>query len=302
MRKWATAFLLLASMNLHGAITYRLVTEDGTAEASAGIASIGGTVDGYVLWMNHFLITAGGENIRQLQIAYGCPTCNFPDPMPLPFATGAPMYLWQGTSSNPAGATLVGQTAPVVIQPGQANNSTFITMDVLTQCCFTPGTHIFVGTVLGIGPGIATSFMPAAVDTDFPHAPGNSWVQFGFHTGVPDVTTLTGSFGTLSEGTFLIRAIGEECPEPAAFLLTGAGLALAALLRKRAWASIYDGTWMPSDSLNHVTIRGFKSIASIEKLELHPINILIGANGSGKSNFIGAFAFLNQKVRQKRPS
>lgn len=56
---------------------------------------------------------------------------------------------------------------------------------------------------------------------------------------------------------------------------------------------------MPSDSLDHITIKGFKSIASIENLELRPINILIGANGSGKSNFIGTFTFLHQ-IREGR--
>jgi predicted ATPase len=45
-------------------------------------------------------------------------------------------------------------------------------------------------------------------------------------------------------------------------------------------------------SLDYITIKGFKSIASIEKLALAPINVVIGANGSGKSNFIGAFSFL----------
>src|SRR5271165_6009958 len=49
---------------------------------------------------------------------------------------------------------------------------------------------------------------------------------------------------------------------------------------------------MPSSALDYITIQGFKSIASIEKLPLRPINLLIGANGSGKSNFIGVFAFL----------
>lgn len=56
---------------------------------------------------------------------------------------------------------------------------------------------------------------------------------------------------------------------------------------------------MPSDALDYITIQGFKSIASIERLELRPINILIGANGSGKSNFIGAFAFLHA-IREGR--
>jgi len=50
---------------------------------------------------------------------------------------------------------------------------------------------------------------------------------------------------------------------------------------------------MSSNALDYLTIRGFKSIASIEKLQLNRVNVLIGPNGSGKSNFIGAFAFLN---------
>lgn len=50
---------------------------------------------------------------------------------------------------------------------------------------------------------------------------------------------------------------------------------------------------MPSNALDFVTIKGFKSLASVEKLELRPINLLIGPNGSGKSNFIGAFSFLH---------
>jgi predicted ATPase len=51
--------------------------------------------------------------------------------------------------------------------------------------------------------------------------------------------------------------------------------------------------------LDWITIRGFKSIASIEQLCLRPINIVIGANGSGKSNFIGVFSFLHE-IREGR--
>lgn len=50
---------------------------------------------------------------------------------------------------------------------------------------------------------------------------------------------------------------------------------------------------MPSRELDYITVKGFKSFASIEKLPLEPINVVIGPNGSGKSNFIGVFAFLN---------
>ena len=46
-------------------------------------------------------------------------------------------------------------------------------------------------------------------------------------------------------------------------------------------------------TLDWITVKGFKSIKSIEELDLRPINILIGANGAGKSNFIGVFPFLN---------
>ncbi|MFT4925064.1 MAG: putative ATPase [Phenylobacterium sp.] len=43
--------------------------------------------------------------------------------------------------------------------------------------------------------------------------------------------------------------------------------------------------------LEHVTIKGFKSILSLD-LDMRPINILIGANGAGKTNFISLFTFL----------
>lgn len=56
---------------------------------------------------------------------------------------------------------------------------------------------------------------------------------------------------------------------------------------------------MSSNALDYITIRGFKSISSIDKLELRPINIIIGPNGSGKSNFIGAFSFLHS-IREGR--
>jgi len=50
---------------------------------------------------------------------------------------------------------------------------------------------------------------------------------------------------------------------------------------------------MPSNALDYITVRGFKSIKSIERLVLKPINVLIGSNGSGKSNFIGVFSLVH---------
>ena len=45
--------------------------------------------------------------------------------------------------------------------------------------------------------------------------------------------------------------------------------------------------------LDYITVRGFKSIASIEELKPGPLTVLIGPNGSGKTNFLGVFSFLN---------
>lgn len=45
--------------------------------------------------------------------------------------------------------------------------------------------------------------------------------------------------------------------------------------------------------LGFITVKGFKSIASLERLPLRSVNVLIGPNGSGKSNFIEVFSFLH---------
>ncbi len=51
-------------------------------------------------------------------------------------------------------------------------------------------------------------------------------------------------------------------------------------------------------ALKHIEVDGFKSIREL-KLDLRPLNILIGSNGSGKSNFISLFNLLNQAVEQQ---
>jgi len=49
---------------------------------------------------------------------------------------------------------------------------------------------------------------------------------------------------------------------------------------------------MVDGELGAITIRGFRSIREIDSFELQSINVLIGANGSGKSNVLGIFTFL----------
>ena len=45
-------------------------------------------------------------------------------------------------------------------------------------------------------------------------------------------------------------------------------------------------------TLNKIQIKGFKSIKEMD-IVLKPINIIVGQNGAGKSNFIKIFELLN---------
>jgi predicted ATPase len=48
--------------------------------------------------------------------------------------------------------------------------------------------------------------------------------------------------------------------------------------------------------LRRIVLKGFKSIRAMD-LELRPLNVLIGANGAGKSNLISFFKMLNEMMR-----
>ena len=50
--------------------------------------------------------------------------------------------------------------------------------------------------------------------------------------------------------------------------------------------------------IHSISIKNFKSIRQLDDFELQDINILIGSNGAGKSNFISFFKFLNQIVNK----
>jgi predicted ATPase len=51
--------------------------------------------------------------------------------------------------------------------------------------------------------------------------------------------------------------------------------------------------------IQSIRIRNFKSIRDSGIVEFKPINVLIGANGAGKSNFISFFKFLNKLYKQE---
>ncbi len=54
-----------------------------------------------------------------------------------------------------------------------------------------------------------------------------------------------------------------------------------------------------SDTIQKLTIEGFKSIRKLEDFELRSLNVLIGANGAGKSNFVGFFRLLHELIEQR---
>jgi predicted ATPase len=52
-------------------------------------------------------------------------------------------------------------------------------------------------------------------------------------------------------------------------------------------------------SVRSLTVTGYKSIRELREFPLHGLNVLIGANGAGKSNFIGLFRLLNEMYEQQ---
>jgi predicted ATPase len=54
-----------------------------------------------------------------------------------------------------------------------------------------------------------------------------------------------------------------------------------------------------SETIQKLTIEGFKSIRKLEDFRLRPLNVLIGANGAGKSNFVGFFRLLKELIEQR---
>lgn len=53
------------------------------------------------------------------------------------------------------------------------------------------------------------------------------------------------------------------------------------------------------DTIKKLSIEGFKSIGKLEDFELRSLNVLIGANGAGKSNFVSFFRLLREIIDQR---
>src|SRR5690348_12223324 len=54
-----------------------------------------------------------------------------------------------------------------------------------------------------------------------------------------------------------------------------------------------------AQTIDKLSIEGFKSIRSLVDFQLRPLNVLIGANGAGKSNFVSFFRLLRELVEQR---
>ena len=51
-------------------------------------------------------------------------------------------------------------------------------------------------------------------------------------------------------------------------------------------------------AVNSLSVTGYKSIQKLENFKLNNLNVLIGANGAGKSNFISLFRLLNEMYEE----
>src|SRR5215831_4628935 len=54
-----------------------------------------------------------------------------------------------------------------------------------------------------------------------------------------------------------------------------------------------------ASSLDKITIEGFKSIRSLQDFKLGKLNLLVGANGAGKSNFVEFFRLLRAMSEER---
>ena len=55
-------------------------------------------------------------------------------------------------------------------------------------------------------------------------------------------------------------------------------------------------------AIDRIYINNFKSIKQLDEISIRPLNVLIGANGVGKSNFISFFKLLNNIAESRLPS
>lgn len=56
---------------------------------------------------------------------------------------------------------------------------------------------------------------------------------------------------------------------------------------------------VPANRISRLTIHGFKSIRRLDDFPLQDLNVLIGANGAGKSNFVTYFYLLGEMLDQR---
>ncbi len=138
--------------DLVGAYIYQ--HDDGTAENTVGL-----TGDGYIAWLNHFVVGANHGRIQNIQIVFGI----------VPDYTPVTVYLWSDPNQDgdPHDAQVLAQVSGLTMNWG---SNVFEVFDIPDTDVGPPGTHFFVGAIIH---NLAGEY-PASIDeTSWAH---QSWV------------------------------------------------------------------------------------------------------------------------------
>jgi hypothetical protein len=196
--------LLLSLIFTCSAYAYTYSMDDGTPENSVGLSG-GGTIT----WMNQFTALPGATNIKSIAVAWG----------KIPNGSSATVNLWQDLNNdgNPADMVLL---TSLLVSVLNSDTNIFNIYDIADQVV---SGSFFVGVEMAT---VAGDY-PASIDRTA--SAGRSWV------GSPELGL---PFRTIDSyniaGNWMIRAdAGAPVPEPSTFVLFGAGLLGAGLIRKR---------------------------------------------------------------------
>ena len=232
------------NMFLRGAVFLTLLgaaplTFAGVYQIDDGTVSPAGLGRGYFgaltsVWLNGFQVQAGMETITTVSIMFGAAPIG--DSLP---ANGSPvtvvLYTDPTNDGNAVDGALQRQVAGTV---QSADTGTFVDF-AIPSITLPAGSWFYVGLAANGTSG--TSTFGANIDSDEIPDPsiGGPSFHFGWFTGTPDSSNLSGAAGstqTAAEVDFMIRATGVAdtgVPEPGTWSMAALGAALLAGQRRR---------------------------------------------------------------------